>query len=50
MLGNQFTEIVAIVKQAELGMAVGDIVRQLCVSQQTLYRWKNQYKGSNRTK
>lgn len=31
-------QIVAVVKQAELGMAVGDIVRQLGISEQTFYR------------
>lgn len=36
-------QIVAALKQAELGMAVGDIVRQLGISEQTFYRWKKQY-------
>ena len=36
-------QIVAVLKQAELGMAVGDIVRQLGISEQTFYRWKKQY-------
>lgn len=38
-------QIVAVLKQAELGMAVGDIVRQLGISEQTFYRWKKQYNG-----
>jgi putative transposase len=38
-------QIVAVLKQAELGMAVGDIVRQLGISEQTFYRWKKQYGG-----
>ena len=38
-------QIVAVLKQAELGMAVGDIVRQLGISEQTFYRWKKQYSG-----
>jgi putative transposase len=32
-------QIVAVLKQAELGMPVGDIVRQLGISEQTFYRW-----------
>ncbi|KQV59888.1 transposase [Duganella sp. Root198D2] len=38
-------QIVAVLKQAELGMPVGDIVRQLGISEQTFYRWKKQYAG-----
>ncbi len=38
-------QIVAILRQAEQGMAVGDIVRQLGISEQTFYRWKKQYAG-----
>lgn len=38
-------QIVSVLKQAELGMAVCDIVRQLGISEQTFYRWKKQYGG-----
>jgi putative transposase len=38
-------QIVAVLKQAELGMPVGDIVRQLGIAEQTFYRWKKQYAG-----
>ena len=38
-------QIVSVLKQAELGMAVSDIVRQLGISEQTFYRWKKQYGG-----
>jgi putative transposase len=38
-------QIVAVLKQAELGMPIGDIVRQLGISEQTFYRWKKQYAG-----
>lgn len=38
-------QIVSIFRQAELGMAVSDIVRQLGISEQTFYRWKKQYAG-----
>jgi len=32
-------------KQAELGMAVPDLIRQLGISEQTFYRWKKLYAG-----
>jgi putative transposase len=35
--------IVSILRQAELGMAISDIVRQLGISERTFYRWKKQY-------
>ena len=38
-------QIVAALKQAELGMSVADLVRQLGISEQTFYRWKKQYAG-----
>jgi putative transposase len=38
-------QIVAVLKQAELGMPVADLIRQLGISEQTFYRWKKQYAG-----
>lgn len=38
-------QIVAVVKHAELGMPVAEIVRQVGISEQTFYRWKKQYAG-----
>ena len=38
-------QIVAVLKQAELGMAVSDVTRQMGISEQTFYRWKKQYAG-----
>ena len=38
-------QIVAVLKQAELGMAVADVIRQVGISEQTFYRWKRQYGG-----
>jgi len=38
-------QIVAILKQAELGIPVGDLIRQVGVSEQTFYRWKKKYTG-----
>jgi len=37
--------IVAVLKQAELGMPVADLIRQVGISEQTFYRWKKQYAG-----
>lgn len=47
MKGKRFTveQIVAILKQAELGMPVGDIIRHIGISEQTFYRWQKQYTG-----
>lgn len=33
-------QIVAILKQAEMGIAVSDLIRQLGISEQPFYRWK----------
>ncbi len=38
-------QIVAALKQAEMGMAVADLTRRLGISEQTFYRWKKQYAG-----
>lgn len=38
-------QIVAVLKQAELGMPVSDVIRQMGISEQTFYRWKKQYAG-----
>lgn len=36
-------QIVAALKQVELGMAPADLCRKLGISEQTFYRWKKQY-------
>lgn len=36
-------QIVAIVKQAEMGMPVSELIRRVGISEQTFYRWKKQY-------
>jgi putative transposase len=36
-------QIVSIVKQAELGMPVAELIRRVGISEQTFYRWKKQY-------
>lgn len=38
-------QIVAVLKQADLGMPVADVIRQTGISEQTFYRWKKQYAG-----
>ena len=38
-------QIVAVLKQAELGMPVTDLIRHVGISEQTFYRWKKQYAG-----
>jgi len=38
-------QIVAVLKQAELGLPVADLIRQMGISEQTFYRWKRQYAG-----
>ncbi len=38
-------QIVAALKQVELGMAVPELTRSLGISEQTYYRWKKQYSG-----
>jgi len=38
-------QIVASLKQVELGMPVSDLIRQLGISEQTFYRWKKLYGG-----
>ena len=38
-------QVVAVLKQAELGMPVADVIRQVGISEQTFYRWKKQYAG-----
>jgi putative transposase len=34
-----------VVKQAELGLPVADLIRQVGISEQTFYRWKREYAG-----
>lgn len=38
-------QIVAVLQQAELGLPVADLIRQVGISEQTFYRWKKQYAG-----
>jgi len=36
-------QIVAIVKQAEMGMPVAELIRRVGISEQMFYRWKKQF-------
>jgi len=38
-------QIVAVLKQLEVGVPVAELIRQVGISEQTLYRWKKQYNG-----
>ena len=38
-------QIVAVLRQVEMGMAIADVTRQLGISEQTVYRWKKAYGG-----
>lgn len=35
----------SVLKQAELGMPVADLIRRVGITEQTYYRWKRQYAG-----
>jgi putative transposase len=36
-------QIVGILKQAEVGVPVAELIRKVGISEQTFYRWKKQY-------
>ena len=38
-------QIVAVLKQAEMGAPVADLIRHLGIAEQTFYRWKQRYAG-----
>ncbi len=38
-------QIVAVVKQAEVGVPAAQLIRQVGISEQTFYRWKKRYTG-----
>jgi putative transposase len=38
-------QIVAVLKQAEMGTPVADLIRHLGIAEQTFYRWKQRYAG-----
>jgi putative transposase len=38
-------QIVGVLKQAEVGVPVAELIRKAGISEQTFYRWKKQYVG-----
>jgi putative transposase len=38
-------QIAAVLKQAEVGVPVAELIRKAGIAQQTFYRWKKQYAG-----
>jgi putative transposase len=38
-------QIAAVLKQAEVGVPVAELIRKAGISEQTFYRWKKQYSG-----
>jgi len=38
-------QIAAVLKQAEVGVPVAELIRKAGISEQTFYRWKKQYTG-----
>ncbi len=47
MRGKRYTEeqIIAVLKEWESGVAIGDLARKHGLSENTLYRWKSKYGG-----
>ena len=43
--GFSVEQIVSVLKQAELGLPVADLIRQIGISEQTFHRCKKQYAG-----
>jgi putative transposase len=38
-------QIMAVLKQAEAGVPLAELIRRVGISEQTFYRWKKQYVG-----
>jgi putative transposase len=38
-------QIAVVLKQAEVGVPVAELIRKVGISEQTFYRWKKQYAG-----
>jgi putative transposase len=38
-------QIVGVLKQAEVGVPVAELIRKVGISEQTFYRWKKRYVG-----
>src|SRR5580658_9343826 len=38
-------QIVSVLKQAEVGVPIAELIRKMGISEQTFYRWKSKYTG-----
>ncbi len=38
-------QIVSVLKQAEVGVPIAELIRKVGISEQTFYRWKSKYTG-----
>ena len=38
-------QMIAVLKQAEVGVPVAELIRKAGISEQTFYRWKSKYAG-----
>jgi putative transposase len=38
-------QIVSVLKQAEVGFPIAELIRKVGISEQTFYRWKSKYVG-----
>ena len=38
-------QVIAVLKQAELGTPVADLIRKVGITEQRFYRWKKQFQG-----
>ena len=38
-------QIVSVLKQAEMGVPIAELIRKVGISEQTFYRWKSKYVG-----
>ena len=47
MKGKRFREeqIIGILKEADAGLAVAELIRKYAISEQTYYRWKSKFGG-----
>ena len=38
-------QMIGVLKQAEVGVSVAEVIRKVGISEQTFYRWKSKYAG-----
>ena len=44
-IGHEQEAVFSVLKQAELGLPVVDLIRKVGITEQNFYRWKKQYSG-----